>query len=157
MSITTALRAVAQRVLDRTAKQAPEVLTDLPPVAEIEQAARDLTKGRGLLSEGRALESRAKKVLASVPDGTYGSAVISRKGNTPVLDQRAARKLLEAEGIAVPMMDRAATVVASFTEATAEFSGPMPAEEEEEEEEEESLVADLLADLDAKLAALAAA
>lgn len=149
MSITTALRALAQRVLVRTAKQAPEPLADLPPVAEIEQAARDLKKGRALLSEGRALESRAKKILASVPEGTYGSAVIGRKGNTPVLDQRAARKLLEAKGIAVPMMDRAATVVASFTEAPAEILVPLPAVEE-------SLVADLLADLDAKLTALAA-
>lgn len=135
MNIVARIRtALAGRIFPRPT-EAPDIAEPefLPTTEQIEAAAADLKRGRALESEGRALVSRAKKVLDRTPDGTYGNAVISRKENTPVLDQRAARKLLEAEGIAVPLMERAPTVVASFTEsfeAPAENPAPEPAVEQ---------------------------
>ncbi|MFE4987790.1 MULTISPECIES: hypothetical protein [unclassified Streptomyces] len=49
-------------------------------------------------------------MLERVPDGSYGATTVSRKPNTSVLDQRAARKLLDAEGLAVALMERAPTI-----------------------------------------------
>ncbi|WP_183068942.1 hypothetical protein [Streptomyces sp. gCLA4] len=124
--------------------------TFLPAVEQIEAAAADLKRGRALESEGRALVSRAKKVLERVPDGAYGVAAVARKPNTPVLDQRAARKLLEEQGLEVPTMQRADTITASITETPAEF---VPEPVAVAPAVRDWTMSDLLADLDAKLAA----
>ncbi|MFF5881028.1 hypothetical protein ACIQ9M_34365 [Streptomyces californicus] len=54
--------------------------------------------------------------------------MISRKTNTPVLDQREAKKLLQTTGLEIPMMERNDTIVATFTQAPAD-TAPEPAED----------------------------
>lgn len=132
MNIVSRRRSALAGLIGQPEQQALPDTTEtvfLPADEEIEAAATDLKRGRALESEGRTLVSRAKGVLERVPDGAYGLAVVARKPNTtPILDQRAAKKLLEDVRLEVPTTQRADTITASVTEAPAEFVPEAPAE-----------------------------
>lgn len=121
----------------------------LPSVEQIEAAAADYTEGSELARQGAALKRRAKKVLDLVPAGTYGTVTVRRKANSRIVDKNAMESMLKAEGKTLPMMDRATSLVVEIAEATA----VSPAENPAPAAELDWSMSDLLAEIDAKLAA----
>ncbi|MET9735636.1 hypothetical protein ABZZ79_34925 [Streptomyces sp. NPDC006458] len=131
MSIVRRIAAAFFRRETRTEQLAPDAEHQavLPTVEQIEQAAADYREGAELARRGDALKRRAKKVLGELPDGTYGTAVITRKPNAPIADKNAVVAQLRDLGEEVPMMQRAATLVVEIIETPAETSSPAASEE----------------------------
>lgn len=122
-----------------------------PAVEEIEQAVRDYRHGSELTRQGEALKRKAKKVLERVPDGPYGAATVRRNANSPITDKGAMELRLKALGEELPIMQRAATLVVELTEAPGISTAEIPAASPAAESRDWSM-ADLLADLDSRLA-----
>lgn len=134
VSIVRRITAAIFRRETRTEQPAPDAEHQavLPTVEQIEQAAVDYREGAELARRGEALKRRAKKVLGELPEGTYGTAVITRKPNAPIADKNAMVARLRELGEEVPMMQRAATLIVEITETPAEIPSPaVPAESEQ--------------------------
>lgn len=97
--------------------QAPAVVELEHTVEEIEAAAEQYAEGAELARRGEALKRQARKVLGALPEGTYGRATVSRKANSPITDKTAMEKLLRGQGVALPMMERAGSLVVDITAA----------------------------------------
>lgn len=121
--------------------------------------AADVKQGHALEAESRALVSRAKRALEQrVPKGSYGAATVSRKPEHPRARpaRGATRKLLDAEGLAVLLMERAPTIVITLdpeAEAVYEDCPIAVAGRSTFVSARDFNLSDILAGLDARLAA----